>query len=275
MGQKANLLTLRLKKDINLTINNTKMYINMLNFLNTLNQLLSIKGIWVLKKTLTFSTNQCFIAFYVYYRSFKVAIFKKKKIILKSLKTVVFYKKLLFLFKKYSIKYKFNSLIFTIINSNKNFLLKSSKKVLLFLFKKTKKFILNVFSRRFTLYIDFLKLSVLLCKNKIGALEFIKLLMIIFKSLSKRMHTKFFLFLRLFFKSILYIPFIKKTEFSSVLGVKLVVHGKLQGKPRAKTSVLQLGCMPIQSFNKNISFAKAQAYNIYGAFGLRIWICTK
>ena len=80
-----------------------------------------------------------------------------------------------------------------------------------------------------------------------------------------------------FTKSIIY-EFPKKFHFlnlnnvSVIKGMKFITSGRLQGKARASSKSLIEGCVPVQSFNQNIDFAKIHAYNILGAFGLKLWI---
>lgn len=56
-------------------------------------------------------------------------------------------------------------------------------------------------------------------------------------------------------------------------GLKLIVNGKIKGKLRASFSCIKIGSVPIQTISKNIDFAQLHIYTLYGAFGLKIWVC--
>jgi hypothetical protein len=58
-------------------------------------------------------------------------------------------------------------------------------------------------------------------------------------------------------------------------GLKLIVNGKIKGKLRSSFSSVKSGSVPIQTINKNIDFAQIHVYTLYGAFGLKLWVCHK
>ena len=59
---------------------------------------------------------------------------------------------------------------------------------------------------------------------------------------------------------------------SNLKGFKLSISGNLKGKRRGSKTHITFGQFPLQSFNKNIEFAKSHAFTIYGVFGLKIWV---
>jgi len=277
MGQKANLLTLKKqKKDFNLVNLDTKVFLYSLQFLKYFETLLNKKNIWIIKKTFSISSSNSYLTLELFYKSAKTAFYKRKGFIIKK-KMSAFNKNqsLLNLFNKNFPLNKINNLIFNIRNLNKEL----DSLILASLYNKTKKFINNIFIRRFNLYIDFLKLTTLLIQDKICADKFIYLLAQIFKALSKRVHTRFLFFLKALFKILISNNFnvvnLDNNLISSILGLKFIINGKLQGKPRASFSCIQEGSVPIQSFAKNIDFAKNHVYTLYGVFGIRIWIYRK
>jgi small subunit ribosomal protein S3 len=61
----------------------------------------------------------------------------------------------------------------------------------------------------------------------------------------------------------------------NILGMKFSINGKLKGKPRSSTNFIKEGNLPLQSFNKEIDFAKIHSYTLMGAFGLKLWVLKK
>jgi len=276
MGQKANLLTIRnFKQDINLTVHNSKIFANLLEFLNFWDSLLQIKGIWVSKKTMNVLSNICYINLELFYRSSKTNFYKKKGI-----QNSLTKNNLLTLNNRSLDTIFFNHLNFLNVNlinfSVKNLNCEINSKAIAFFYNKTKRFVNTLFSRRFNLFIDFLKISSLFCQNKIDAKQYLFLLSTVFRALAKRSHSRFFFFIKYLFKIMIYeYPLLNLQDTNLIHGIKFVINGKLQGKTRATFSLVQEGSVPIQSFNKNVDFAKGHTYTSLGAFGLRIWVFKK
>lgn len=64
-------------------------------------------------------------------------------------------------------------------------------------------------------------------------------------------------------------------NFSKIQGIKIVIKGRFNGAPRAKKKTIQLGLLPLQSFNSNIDFFNSTSYTPNGTFGVKVWICEK
>jgi len=271
MGQKSNLLTLRkLNPNINLNIYNSKNLINCLQLLKFLEQLFAIKGVWITEKTLNFLTNQAELTLVLYFRCSKVSSYKRRGLAPLILKEKASYKSgknsiFVELFNKIFTKMSVNLLNFHSINLNSTL----NKKLLVLFYTKTKRFVNGIFSRRFNLFIDFIKLNALLAEKKINISSYLLLLSQIFRSLSKRGHGRFLSFIKYLFK--LLILETKNLSFP-IKGFKFIISGKLKGKTRSSSFLLTEGSIPIQSFSKNIEFSKRHAYTLMGAFGLKIWI---
>jgi hypothetical protein len=272
MGQKANVLTLRTANpNISLTTFNTNLFKNYLNFIHFFQRALYLKGIWVANQTVNSSGNTTELNLSLYYRSFKILIYKRRKLKKLLIKALVFKKKkfkIHLLFSKYFSFFKSKLFLLNIKNINKQL----NKKILIFFFKKLKPFIKNFFSRRFNLFIDFLKITTLLYQNKINISTYLLLLANTFKNLSKRSHGRFFSFLSVLFKLLLSPIFKKMGAKSHIKGLKFSISGRLSGKARSSYNYIKEGQVPIQSLSKNIEFAKMHVYNLLGAFGIRIWL---
>jgi hypothetical protein len=145
--------------------------------------------------------------------------------------------------------------------------LQIDKKLLLTFYSNLKKFNSILFSRGFNLFIDFLKASVLLAERKLTIEAFLILFANIFKNLNKKKHSQFIAFVKILFPLII--------KYSTVIGIKLTINGKLMGKTRASTVKISKGSLRLNSKSSNIVFGKSHIYTLYGAFGFQIWITYK
>jgi len=270
MAQKSNLLTIRKQNNIQLVTQNTKQWVSLFQFLNNITRLFFLKGILLQKYYVGVDTNTMSFDFDIYYQNSKMPLYKSK-LTSKTSKTLLLYIKnesLMYLLKRYASKYFFNTYVFNLKNLNKLV----DKKVVSFLFEKLESFATSIFARRYNLFIDFLKLTSLFFDQKIDLNSYIKLWSKIFKNISKRLHTKFIVFVNTVFLNL--IDYSPKTK-NQISGLKFIVAGRLRGKERSSTILLQLGRMPTQSLSKNVTFASCHSYTVYGSFGLKLWIYQK
>ena len=84
-------------------------------------------------------------------------------------------------------------------------------------------------------------------------------------SLLKR-HNHFLIFLKT-----LLILFIN-SKFSKIKGIKIVINGRFNGAPRAKSRLILIGNIPIQTINNLIDYHQTTSYTKNGTFGVKIWI---
>mgnify|MGYP001987542308 CR=1 FL=1 len=59
---------------------------------------------------------------------------------------------------------------------------------------------------------------------------------------------------------------------TDILGVKVLIKGRIKGKPRSNTVSIVKGLTPIQSISKNIEYSKLNVYTLNGAFGFKLWV---
>jgi hypothetical protein len=64
-----------------------------------------------------------------------------------------------------------------------------------------------------------------------------------------------------------------QSEMSGLTGIKIVIKGRFNRAPRARTVIIQFGKFSLQSFNSKIDYFKSTAYTINGTFGVKIWTC--
>jgi hypothetical protein len=274
MSKSYNTLTVKKNRIIDLSFFNiTKeqtYFLKNYNFIQSFEILLKKKDILIISKGLHFSTNKIFLFLHLYYGSSKLLRLKilttfKKKFI-KSFLPSISKTSLFHLLLKNHTK---NILLIKIKNINLNI----NKPLVLLFYKKLNHFSKILFLRRFNLFIDCLKLSSLLCENVINVKSFLYILSQTFKYLAKNKHSKFLVFCKILFNFILFDKSINsKITKKKIIGVKLILNGKIQGKIRSSSRCIQLGIVPLQTNKAFIDYAKFSVFTLYGTFGLKIWI---
>ena len=76
-----------------------------------------------------------------------------------------------------------------------------------------------------------------------------------------------------FFKKLFSVLIISKL--SVISGIRIQISGRINGFPRAKSRLLKLGSLPLQSINSRIDYHESKAYTPNGTFGIKVWICGK
>lgn len=261
MGQKSNLLTLRKNQlKSNLLSSNPKEFLYGLTFLKSLNSLFLKKKIIILRKDLNFESNKLFLNINLFFQTAKLLQYSYKLKTLTVKHKPRLFNNFFFLIKKHFFLLNNNYIQFSFTTVNNSI----EKRRIIYFFNKLRRFNTLLFSRRFNLFIDFIKLSALFEQNKVNSKIYLLLIGQIFRILPKRKHNIFFIFLKTIF-SIL----IEKKHFS---GIKLLINGRLKGKPRSNSISFLFGTIPVQSLSKNIEFSKLHVYTLNGVFGFKFWI---
>ena len=264
MGQKSNLLTLRSSNlQSNLLTENSKVFVYGLIFLNFFEKLLRKKKVLLVNKELNFEANKGFLNCSVFFQSIKIA--KYQQIKASSVLFSPFF--LQSLITKYFSLFTNNVIHIKFVNLNK----KVNKKAFWFYFKQIQKFTNTLFARRFKLLIDFVKFISFFEQKKIKIESFLFLLGQIFKILPKKKHNTFLIFVKILFNRLLN----SKTKDKNILGLKLIINGRLKGKPRSSSTLLLVGSVPVQSLSKKIEFAKLHVNTLLGVFGFQFWVYRK
>jgi len=272
MGQKTNVLTLRkTREQLNLSIENAKLFLYGFKFLKNFEKLLLGKGVLLIDKILNFENKQIFFTITAFFRSSKTINYKRKGLKQKYSSSKISKKSTfsVFINKQFPL-FVSNFVVINFKNLNKNL----NKRFVSFFFNIVKRFAGFLFARRFNLFIDFLKLSSFFSESKISSSSYLYILGQIFRILPKRKHNRFIFFLKVIFTAIVE-EFPKKfseASLHSIKGIKFIVHGKLQGKTRADSRCIQVGSVPIQTISKNIDFSRLHVYTMYGAFGFQMWV---
>jgi len=279
MGQKSNVISLRknVEKVFLINTRTSDLFSKSLVFLKFFEKFCLVKNILISSKTISLVNNTISFYFEIFFRSNKLMFYKKKsKIKITLLKKKIFFKRnVTFFLCDFFNKKKHNlvDLNFNILNLNlinKNFL-RSLKEFYAF----NKRFLFVLFDRRLNLFIDFLKIMVLFAFNKVSLNVFLFIICQIFRNLSKTKHTKFLLFIRELFFFLINFNLNDKNNNYSIVGLKLVINGKIKGKTRATSTCIKKGSVPIQSLNKKIEYSKSHVFTRYGAFGFQLWVHIK
>jgi small subunit ribosomal protein S3 len=64
----------------------------------------------------------------------------------------------------------------------------------------------------------------------------------------------------------------RTSEASGVLGVKIMLSGRLDGNEIARQEWFAKGKLPLHTLRADVDFAKAEAHTTYGAVGIKVWI---
>ena len=269
MGQKSNLTTTRNSyRNFNFLTQNNENYTFIFLFKKLVNRLFFLKGILITESTYNFTNNQLFCFFKGYISFSKIRVYKRKH--LKKIKLNI---KPYFELKNFFIRtlrlLKINFILFKFLNLN----LSIDKKFLQFWYLKLKFAKRTLFARRHFLFIDFLGLLTLFTKGEIKSSAFLQILGEIFRVLPVRRQRFFFNFLKIIFTELISKNLEGQNLYKSkIRGIKFLASGKLQGKPRSSTSILQVGPVPIQSIDKTIEYSSLNVYTIVGSFGLKLWV---
>lgn len=259
MGQKSNTSSLRPHlKQINLSNNNIKLNFLKIFIVQQLKFLLQNKGINIFKVNLGFVQNKINIYFYVFYNTQKILKYKRYKYVSYLSKYIKISAILTKIFKLLN-----NSILeVKIININKQ-VEKGLVKQVYLLFKK---YLNTLFDKRFYLCIDITKVSTLFILNKVDTKLFLEYLTRVFSSIHKKNHLRYLKLLLTLFNFI-----ILKSK-NKILGLKLIINGKLRGKAIASQHSIICGIIPTQTINKNIEFEKLHVFTVYGVFGFSLWV---
>jgi hypothetical protein len=277
MGKKSNLNTIQSKINFNLYNFNSKFYILGLSFLKAFKQLLHRKSVLLCFENFNFYTNKIMLTASIFYKSNQLKFYKKHKsfsLLYKKNKTFTMNKNdLNFAVKKINTIFLTNTIIYnlTVLNNKLN------KKLLSFLLKNLKVFLTQLFSRRFSLFLDFIKLTSLFFYSEIDCKTFLYSLTEIFKFLRKKHHSRFFSFVKTLFSLLTTkLNSFKSIKHLELIGMKLLIKGRLKGKPMASNLIINEGLMPLQTLSKNLEFTKAHTFTQkFGVFGFKFWIYKK
>jgi small subunit ribosomal protein S3 len=65
------------------------------------------------------------------------------------------------------------------------------------------------------------------------------------------------------------------SQIKDVLGVKIMLKGRLDGNEIARREWLRRGRIPLQTLRADIDYASATAFTTYGTVGIKVWVFKK
>jgi hypothetical protein len=277
MGQKSNVLTIR-KSNIQFVTQEEKskkvgeLYV----YLNLLQKLFFKSDVCLLKTTIQFNLSKVYVNLHLFFRTRKI-IKLKKKISTNRFKNSTDKRSSINILKLLKVFSNSRLIVLSTNVLNRNLVKDklNSKTLLLDFFKFYNRYAKLLFPRRLNFFLDFIKLSVLLFKNKINCNFFIKILSEIFSILQKKRHSLYLQFIKFFFSSLIKYNTKKFKNLNKIVGIKFSISGKLKGKARADSNCMIIGNIPIQTLSANIEYSKVDTFTIYGVFGFKLWINRK
>jgi ribosomal protein S3 len=105
----------------------------------------------------------------------------------------------------------------------------------------------------------------------------------VYKRNSSKLLTKFIeMQLKTIKRHKFFMTFLKKTltlflnsNFSKIKGVRIKFKGRLNGAPRAKHKILNVGDIPIQTIDSIVDYSESTIQTSNGSFGIKVWIVEK
>jgi len=271
MGQKTNSNILRLTinskhwktKYYAKTKEESSLYIyNDLEIRKYINRVFFLYGLFIYKSKLHYSNLKLkvYIAFFLTLKFFQIFgtiknIYKKKKLQDKKYNFVEMFLESLCVFSR-----KLITVTLILQNLNKQFFLKLTN-IEIKLFKKIcmklRKFAKNFFFKE-TLNILFISM-----KKKASAKFLSEYLAFQLSNIKKQ---TFFL---IFLKQV--VAIFLKSKLSNLKGLKVLIKGRFNGASRARTKLISVGNVGIQTFKANINYNSTTAYTPNGTFGIKLW----
>lgn len=65
------------------------------------------------------------------------------------------------------------------------------------------------------------------------------------------------------------------SSLSNIKGIKILIKGRLNGKPRSRGRLLQIGKVSLQTLDSKVDYSYSTAFSSFGTFGIKVWISEK
>ena len=187
-------------------------------------------------------------------KKLKKIFFNKKRLLIKN-----FLEKIISVINKYLRKNYNIKIISQILNKNLTTRLNNAESI------EFRKLIINLkFYKKASFFKEFINIIVLLCKKKNSSNILIKFIGLKLRNMKK--HNYFINFIK---KSLNY--FIN-SKISNIDGLKIILKGRLNGSPRYKKKILQIGKVSLQSLNSNVVYNEFVTFSNNGTIGLKLWV---
>ncbi len=125
----------------------------------------------------------------------------------------------------------------------------------------------SLFSRTTSRFIDLVRVIALFIEKKIHLRVLLQILGLTFKNLNKRQHTKYISFVQSLFDMF--------TKERTIKGVKLKISGKISGKTRSDSIIIESGILSLNSVSADNVSVIQHVYTNQGAFGFQMSVNYK
>ena len=272
MARKANLNTIRGRNKslsfLNCEGESSKL-LHGLKILKAFQRVMKIRNVLVMSNCLDFVGNVTYVTLGLFFKASKIIRYRRKLIKKRRPKNRAKKEIKLSTLMKRELRFlQSNFVSFKIVVLNR----KVDEMQVTFLTLKLRLFLNALFSRRSTLFLDFIRGTSLFIDGRLSTQSYLEILGLIFKGLQKKSHSKFILFVKELFTLIILDSEFKSFDKSAKLkGVKFVLNGKLKGKPRASSLFVNIGSVPESTLAKDVVYSKQSVHTLYGVYGLKMW----
>jgi len=122
--------------------------------------------------------------------------------------------------------------------------------------------------RNYPLYPHLIKLVLIIITNKKSSKLLAETLAYLITN-QKRKHNNILMFFKKSFDVLI------NSKMSVIQGIRILISGRINGFPRAKSRLLKFGSLPLQSIESYVDYYESKAYTPNGTFGIKVWVCQK
>lgn len=65
------------------------------------------------------------------------------------------------------------------------------------------------------------------------------------------------------------------SSISKIKGVKILIKGRLNGKPRSSHKLIHIGKVALQTVNSKVDYTCCTSFSSFGTFGIKVWVCEQ
>ena len=154
------------------------------------------------------------------------------------------------------------SIFFVFQNINKGLSLKIKKFIKIKSLKKIRLQLKNF--KRLKFFNEFIATFFTIMQKKTSSKLLIEFISFQFNKLKR--HNFFFSLLFKLSKLII------NSKFSCLYGLKILISGRFNGRPRSRKRYIVIGKIPLQTISANINYLESTSFTKNGTFGLKLWV---
>lgn len=65
------------------------------------------------------------------------------------------------------------------------------------------------------------------------------------------------------------------SSISKIKGVKILIKGRLNGKPRSSHKLIHIGKVALQTIDSKVDYTCLTSFSVFGTFGIKVWVCEQ